>query len=198
MCLLSAPRVDGTGESWFPCPSGARPHDPAGNELQKSTMKLGKGPLRGSSQERTFWSRRHFVRASLALGYKRARDIAGPAHLGALVAAATSRPGCDTRCSHGWTSTEKKPRSLALPLSLKQPPPLALKPSVMKTEPLPSCMLRKQPWQRTKHGSKQLKDTTGAPSRTRQCQRSNGAARPLSMTIMMWNSLLPSAAFTVV
>ena len=62
---------------------------------------------------------------------------------------------------------------------------------MMKTEPLPSYTFREQLRQGTKHGSEQLKDTTDPPSRTRQYQRSNRAARPLEMTtMMMWNSLL--------
>ena len=51
-------------------------------------MRLDKGPLKGSFQgsRKTVRSQQHSARQS-RIGYKRALDIAGPAHLGALIAA---------------------------------------------------------------------------------------------------------------
>ena len=49
-----------------------------------------------------------------------------------------------------------------------------------------------RPRQLTRHGSRQLKGTTGPPSRTQQYQRLNTAARPPKMmTMMIGISLVP-------
>ena len=58
------------------------------SRLQKSTTRLGSGLLKCSQvSRRTLWRESHSVLACPESGTKRARDIAAPAHLGALIAA---------------------------------------------------------------------------------------------------------------
>ena len=111
------------------------------------------------------------------IGYKRARDIAPPAQMRALIAA--------------------KPRiqamildAVAAGLLLKQPLESRLA-AVIETatylEALDEDVFRKRPRRQTKRGSKQMTGTTGPSLRTRQCQNSSIPVRLLKMmTARRW------------
>ena len=69
-------------------------------------MRLGKGLSKGSSQDsrRTAWCKPHSAQAIPELDTKR-RDIAAPAHLGALIAAKPRiQAMIQARYSHSWPS----------------------------------------------------------------------------------------------
>ena len=131
--------------------------------------------------------------------YKNTRNVAGPAHLGS------------THCSQAadfWTSFKMQPQPYssrnnlwwpAWTLPLKQPPPFTLKRSTARRNPQPGCTCKKQPRQRTRSGSKQLKDTTAPLSRIQQCQRLGRAALPHRMMMTTQNSplLQPGKAVSV-
>ena len=112
--------------------------------------------LRGSSGD----SRRK-VRSKPGIGYKRARDIAAPAHHGALMAA--------------------KPCIQAMIQD-------AVMAGLLPKQPLVTRLAAAMPRQKMRHGSKQLKGTTGPSLRTRQCQNSNSPVRPpKKMTMMIFD-----------
>ena len=119
------------------------------NELLKSTMRLDKSPVRGSSQDswRAVRSKPHSAQASRALGTR-------------------GRATSPVLYSSGHSLSQTAP---AFPLLLKQPLPLTLKPWTVKIKPLLSCKFKKQPRQWTRHGSKRFRGTTVPPSPTHQC-----------------------------
>ena len=159
------------------------------NGLLKSTMRLEKGPLRGSSQDlrRTARSRPHSAQASRALDTRRARDIDGPASRGTHCSQ-TENFGCDSRCSYSWTAPETTHGDPTLALLLKQPPLPTLKPWTVTRKPRPSCTFffkkRNRPGSGRGHGSKQFRDTSVPPSPMTR------TAQPFKMMMIIQNSLL--------
>ena len=106
------------------------------------------------------------------IGYKRVRDIAGPAHIGALMARILAM-------TQDAVTTGFLPLEAALDEVIGAATTTTyLEALENEDKPLPSYTFRKQSRQRTKHGTKQLRGTTGPPSRTRQCQRLSRAAQP--------------------
>ena len=90
----------------------------------------------------------------------------------------TAHPGYDPRRSLGRLSFFlSRSRKLAALRSLKQPPP-TLTHFMTKTEPLQSCMFRRQPRRQTKPGSKLSWDCRDRVSTTWTSQRS---AKAVSM-----------------
>ena len=123
------------------------------------------------------------------IGYKRARDIAALAHLGALIAAKPRTQANDSRRSPGRPSTRAPPWRLALPRSSTQPPPPISAPLMTKIKPRRSCMCRRRPRQRKKRGSKHLEAYGDPASQTRQSHRLNTPALSLRMkTVRTWTS----------
>ena len=81
------------------------------------------------------------------IGYKKARDVAGPAHLGALIVA---KPRTLDMIHDAATAglLPKQPLVAAWMLLLKQPPPPTLKHSTARRNPQLDCTYKKQPRQR--------------------------------------------------
>ena len=87
--------------------------------------------------------------------YKRARDVAAPAHLRALKAA---KPRIQAMIQDGVKADllPKQPLEarLAAVIETTSPPTLTL--LMMRTKPRQSCTFRRRPRQQKRHGSKQL------------------------------------------
>ena len=125
------------------------------------------------------------------IGYTRARDIAAPAHLGALIAA---KPRIQAMIQDAVT-VGLLPRQ---PLETRLAAPPTSEPLMMKIKPRQSCTFRWRPRQQTRLGSKQLGDCTGQASRARQSQPSNTTAPLLKKkTVTTWTSQRPGRAGSV-
>ena len=96
-----------------------------------------------------------------ATGYKRARDISAPAHLGALKAA---KPHIQAMI-HDAVMAGLLPKHPLETRFAVEPPPPATKPSMTKTELRPSSTFKKRPRWQMRRGSKQLTDTMGSRSK---------------------------------
>ena len=86
------------------------------------------------------------------IGYKKARDTAAPAHLGALIAA---KPRMQAMIQDAFWAQSTSWR-LASPRSSKQPPPLVSAHSTATSKQRRSCMFRRRLRRQTKLSSKQL------------------------------------------
>ena len=132
------------------------------------------------------------------IGYKRARDIAAPAHLGALKAAKL-RIHAMIRDAvwAGLLPEHPLETRLAAVIETATSTYLSAHLTVMSKERR-SCMFRRQPRQQTKLGSKQLEDCRDQASQTRPSHPSNIAPPPPKMkTAMTWTSQRPGRAGSV-
>ena len=133
----------------------------------QSLMKFGQGyskDLAGFTEDS---SEQATLSASQSgTGYRRAMDVARPAHLGALIA---SKPWIlDMLQGEGTAELLPEQPSLArLDTSIE---------SAATFPRQPGCTCQEQPKQQTTHGSKQYRDTTAPPSRTHLCHTSNRVA----------------------
>ena len=118
------------------------------------------------------------------IGHKKARGIAAPAHLGALIAARPRiRALIQDAVLAGLLLQQRLETRLDAVIAT------ATSTYTTKTEPRQSCMFRKRPGQQRKRGSKQSGSIMGPASQTRQCQTSNIPAPPLKMTtVRIWTS----------
>ena len=114
------------------------------------------------------------------IGYKRARDIAAPAHLGALIAA---KPRIQAVIQDGVTAglLPKHPLETRLAAVIETALSTHLDAPVDEDKPRQSCTFRRLPRQQKWHGSDQLEDCRGLTSQTRQDQPSNTPAPPPRM-----------------
>ena len=122
--------------------------------LQRSSTRIGQRSL-----ERLFpgFTEDSMTQATLSggqsgIGYKKARDTAAPAHLGALIAA---KPRMQAMIQDAFWAQSTSWR-LASPRSSKQPPPLVSAHSTATSKQRRSCMFRRRLRRQTKLSSKQL------------------------------------------
>ena len=99
------------------------------------------------------------------LGFKRARDIAAPAHPGALIEANPRIQGVIRDAVWAGHLLGRSWRRSCLRSSRQPPPPISAHLTLM-SKPRQSFMFRRQPRQQTKLGSKQLEDCRDRASQT--------------------------------